>query len=45
VHPTPPLRTRTVRLNLRPRDDSFYELFIQAARNLVRGTELLSELA
>jgi hypothetical protein len=34
-----------VRFKLRPSDDSFYEFFIQAAANLVRGTELLSELA
>jgi uncharacterized protein len=34
-----------VRFSLRPSDDSFYELFTRAARNLVSGTELLSELA
>jgi predicted phosphate transport protein (TIGR00153 family) len=34
-----------VRFRLRPSDDSFYEFFTQAAANLVRGTELLSELA
>jgi predicted phosphate transport protein (TIGR00153 family) len=34
-----------VRLRLRPSDDSFYEFFTRAARNLVIGTELLSELA
>lgn len=30
---------------LRPSEDAFYALFSQAAQNLVRGTELLSELA
>jgi predicted phosphate transport protein (TIGR00153 family) len=34
-----------VRFTLRPSDDSFYEFFSRAARNLVTGTELLSELA
>jgi predicted phosphate transport protein (TIGR00153 family) len=34
-----------VRFKLRPNDDSFYEFFVRAARNLVTGTELLSELA
>jgi predicted phosphate transport protein (TIGR00153 family) len=34
-----------VRLKIRPTDDSFYEFFTRAAANLVRGTELLSELA
>jgi predicted phosphate transport protein (TIGR00153 family) len=34
-----------VRFKLRPSDDSFYEMFSRAARNLVKGTELLSELA
>jgi len=34
-----------VRFKLRPSDDSFYEFFTRAAANLVRGTELLSELA
>ena len=34
-----------MRLKLRPGDDSFYEFFTRAAANLVRGTELLSELA
>jgi predicted phosphate transport protein (TIGR00153 family) len=34
-----------VRLRLRPSDDSFYEFFTRAAKNLVIGTELLSELA
>jgi predicted phosphate transport protein (TIGR00153 family) len=34
-----------VRFRLRPGEDSFYEFFTQAAANLVRGTELLSELA
>jgi predicted phosphate transport protein (TIGR00153 family) len=34
-----------VRLRLRPSDDSFYEYFSRAARNLVRGTDLLAELA
>src|SRR5256885_2085261 len=35
----------TVRFKLRPSDDSFYEMFSRAARNLVTGTEVLSELA
>ncbi|WP_432834544.1 DUF47 domain-containing protein [Dactylosporangium sp. CA-092794] len=34
-----------MRLRLRPSDDSFYELFSRAAQNLVKGTDLLSELA
>jgi predicted phosphate transport protein (TIGR00153 family) len=34
-----------VRLKFRPSDDTFYEFFSRAAANLVRGTELLSELA
>jgi predicted phosphate transport protein (TIGR00153 family) len=34
-----------VRLKLTPSDSSFYEFFIRASQNLVRGTELLSELA
>jgi predicted phosphate transport protein (TIGR00153 family) len=34
-----------VRIKLRPSDDTFYQFFIRAAENLVRGTELLTELA
>jgi predicted phosphate transport protein (TIGR00153 family) len=34
-----------VRFRLRPGDDSFYDFFTKAATNLVRGTELLSEMA
>jgi uncharacterized protein len=34
-----------VRLRLRPTDNSFYEFFTRAADNLVRGTDILSELA
>ncbi len=34
-----------MRFKLRPRDDTFYEYFSRAAVNLVRGTELLTELA
>ncbi|MER7275730.1 DUF47 domain-containing protein [Dactylosporangium sp. CA-052675] len=34
-----------MRFRLRPSDDSFYEFFSRAAQNLVKGTELLSELA
>jgi predicted phosphate transport protein (TIGR00153 family) len=34
-----------VRFRFRPTDDSFYDFFSRAASNLVRGTELLSELA
>ncbi len=34
-----------MRIKFRPSDDSFYTLFSRAAQNLVRGTELLSELA
>jgi predicted phosphate transport protein (TIGR00153 family) len=34
-----------VRLKFTPSDDSFYEFFTRAAENLVRGTELLTELA
>ena len=34
-----------MRFKFRPSDDSFYEFFTRAAANLVRGTDLLSELA
>lgn len=34
-----------MRFNLRPSGGAFYELFTRAAGNLVRGTELLQELA
>ena len=34
-----------MRLKFRPSDDTFYEFFSRAAANLVRGTEMLSELA
>jgi predicted phosphate transport protein (TIGR00153 family) len=34
-----------LRFKLRPSDDTFYEYFSKAAANLVRGTELLTELA
>jgi predicted phosphate transport protein (TIGR00153 family) len=34
-----------VRFKLRPNDGAFYEFFSKAAANLVRGTELLMELA
>jgi uncharacterized protein len=34
-----------VKFNLRPTGGAFYELFTRAATNLVRGTELLQELA
>jgi uncharacterized protein len=34
-----------VRLKFTPSDNSFYEFFTRAADNLVRGAELLSELA
>jgi hypothetical protein len=34
-----------VRFRFRPTDNSFYDFFTKAALNLVRGTELLSELA
>jgi predicted phosphate transport protein (TIGR00153 family) len=34
-----------VRFKLRPRDDTFFDYFSRAAANLVRGAELLSELA
>jgi predicted phosphate transport protein (TIGR00153 family) len=33
-----------VRFRFRPSDNSFYDFFSKAATNLVRGTELLSEL-
>jgi predicted phosphate transport protein (TIGR00153 family) len=35
----------TVRISLRPSDDTFYDFFSRAATNLVQGTELLTELA
>ena len=34
-----------MRFRFRPTDNSFYDFFTKAASNLVRGTELLSELA
>jgi uncharacterized protein len=34
-----------VKFNLRPTGGGFYDLFTRAAQNLVRGTELLQELA
>jgi uncharacterized protein len=34
-----------MRIKFRPGDDSFYEFFNSAANNLVRGSELLTELA
>jgi uncharacterized protein len=34
-----------VRFKLRPRDDTFFDYFSRAAANLVRGAELLSEMA
>ncbi len=34
-----------MRFKIRPSDDSFYEFFTRAAANLVRGTDVLSELA
>jgi predicted phosphate transport protein (TIGR00153 family) len=34
-----------VRVSFRPTDNTFYEVFSQAAQNLVRGTDLLAELA
>ncbi len=34
-----------MRFKIRPSDDTFYDYFSRAAQNLVRGTELLSELA
>jgi predicted phosphate transport protein (TIGR00153 family) len=34
-----------MRFKFRPSDDSFYEFFNAAAANLVKGTELLTELA
>ena len=35
----------TVRFRIRPKDDTFFDYFTRAAQNLVKGTELLSELA
>jgi uncharacterized protein len=34
-----------VRFKLRPSDDTFYDFFSRAAANLVKGTDLLTELA
>ena len=34
-----------MRFSFRPTEGAFYELFTRAAQNLVRGTELLNELA
>ncbi|ABP52767.1 protein of unknown function DUF47 [Salinispora tropica CNB-440] len=36
---------RPVKFSFRPNEGAFYELFTRAAQNLVRGTELLNELA
>jgi predicted phosphate transport protein (TIGR00153 family) len=36
---------RVVRFSLRPSEGAFFELFTRSARNLVRGTDLLTELA
>src|SRR5699024_11906868 len=41
---SPHLREYDVRLRLRPRDDSYYDLFIDSANNLVIGARLLVEL-
>jgi predicted phosphate transport protein (TIGR00153 family) len=35
----------TVRIKIRPNDDTFYDYFSRAAANLVKGTALLAELA
>ncbi|MDI1465793.1 DUF47 family protein [Catellatospora sp. KI3] len=34
-----------MKFSLRPQEGAFYEMFSRAAQNLVRGTELLTELA
>lgn len=34
-----------MRFSLRPQDDAFYQFFSRAGQNLVRGMEILSELA
>ncbi len=34
-----------MKFSLRPQEGAFYEMFSRAAQNLVRGTEMLSELA
>lgn len=34
-----------MKFSLRPQDNAFYDFFTRAAQNLVRGTELLGELA
>jgi predicted phosphate transport protein (TIGR00153 family) len=34
-----------VKFSLRPQDNAFYDFFTRAAENLVRGTEMLSELS
>jgi predicted phosphate transport protein (TIGR00153 family) len=34
-----------VKFSFRPQEGAFYEMFTRAAQNLVRGTELLTELA
>ncbi len=34
-----------MRFKLRPKDDTFFDYFTRAAQNLVKGAELLSELA
>src|SRR4029450_14022693 len=36
---------RAVKFSFRPTEGAFYDLFTKAAANLVRGTELLNDLA
>jgi predicted phosphate transport protein (TIGR00153 family) len=42
---SPSIEVRAVKFSFRPVEGAFYELFTRAAYNLVKGTELLNELA
>ena len=43
-HPNPILRRPEVRLRLKPKETSFYDMFTSSADNLVTGAKLLTEL-
>ena len=45
IHPEPSIEVRAVKFSFRPVEGAFYDLFTSAAKNLVKGTELLNELA
>jgi uncharacterized protein len=45
IQPRPSIEVQAVKFSFRPVEGVFYELFSSAALNLVKGTELLNELA